>query len=109
MNSQPEYDNRDDSDNQNNVLPNFTQELKLLMTGYGDVDNPSTESAELLEEYLIEYLQNLCLLAYKRSKRKNFNEIQLKDLLYIIKNDKKKYYRIPLLLSFYENIKKTKK
>ena len=40
--------------------------------------------------------------------KRGSNEIQLKDLLYVIKNDKKKFYRIPILLSFYETIKKTK-
>ncbi len=49
------------------------------------------------------------MLAYRRSKRKGFNEIQLKDLIYLIRNDKKKYYRVGVLLSFYDTIKKTKK
>jgi hypothetical protein len=83
--------------------------VKILMIGFGDSDSPDTESVDLLEHYLIEYIQNIALLAYKRSKRKGFNDIQLKDLLYIIKNDKKKYYRVPSLLSFYEILKKTKK
>lgn len=93
---------------QNTFSPIFTNELKVLMTGFGDNDHPDSESVSLLEEYVIEYIQNIAVLAYKRSRRKGSNEIQLKDLLYIIKNDKKKYYRIPILLSFYETIKKTK-
>lgn len=79
------------------------------MYGFGDVENPDNETVELLEYYLIEYIQNVALLAFKRSKRRGFNEIKLKDLLYIIKNDKKKFYRVPTLLSFYEILKKTKK
>ncbi len=79
------------------------------MYGFGDTENPDNESVELLEQYLIEYIQNIALLAFKRSKRRGFNEIKLKDLLYIIKNDKKKFYRVPALLSFYEILKKTKK
>lgn len=88
--------------------PIFTNELKTLMTGFGDNEHPDNESVALLEEYVIEYIQTIAVLAYKRSKRKGSNEIQLKDLLYIIKNDKKKFYRVPILLSFYETIKKTK-
>lgn len=79
------------------------------MYGFGDSEHPDPESTELLEQYLIEYIQNISLLAYKRSKRRGFNEIKLKDLLYIIKNDKKKFYRVPSLLSFYEMLKKTKR
>jgi transcription initiation factor TFIID subunit 13 len=79
------------------------------MFGFGDVENPDNETTELLEQYVIEYIQNVALLAYKRSKRRGFNEIKLKDLLYIIKKDKKKFYRVPSLLSFYEILKKTKK
>jgi transcription initiation factor TFIID subunit 13 len=79
------------------------------MYGFGDSENPDNESVELLEQYLIEYMQNIALLAFKRSKRRGFNEIKLKDLLYIIRNDKKKFYRVPSLLSFYEILKKTKR
>ncbi len=79
------------------------------MFGFGDVESPDNETSELLEQYVIEYVQNVALLAYKRSKRRGFNEIKLKDLLYIIKKDKKKFYRVPSLLSFYEILKKTKK
>jgi len=79
------------------------------MYGFGDSESPDPESVELLDQYVIEYIQNIALLSYKRSKRRGFNEIKLKDLLYIIKNDKKKFYRIPSLLSFYEILKKTKR
>ena len=96
------------STTQNTFSPIFTNELKVLMTGFGDNEHPYSDSVSLLEEYVIEYIQNIAVLAYKRSRRKGSNEIQLKDLLYVIKNDKKKFYRIPILLSFYETIKKTK-
>lgn len=78
------------------------------MYGFGDCENPDPESIEYLDQYIIEYIQNIALLAFQRSKRRGFNEIKLKDLLYIIKNDKKKFYRVPSLLSFYEILKKTK-
>lgn len=79
------------------------------MYGFGDVENPDPESVDLLEQFVIEYIQNISILAFKRSKRRGFNEIKLKDLLYLIKKDKKKFYRVPSLLSFYDIFKKTKK
>jgi hypothetical protein len=97
------------NNNNNNENPVFVSDLKSLMIGFGDSEPVNTESAELLQEYIIEYIQNISMLAYRRSKRKGFNEIQLKDLIYLIRNDKKKYYRVGVLLSFYDTIKKTKK
>ena len=97
------------NNNNNNENPVFVSDLRSLMIGFGDSEPVNTETAELLQEYIIEYIQNISMLAYRRSKRKGFNEIQLKDLIYLIKNDKKKYYRVGVLLSFYDTIKKTKK
>ena len=88
---------------------NFTNELKGLMYGFGDKETPDNESAELLQEYVIEYIQNISLAAYRRNKRKGSNELSLRDLLYVLRKDKKRYYRIPNLISFYEIAKKTKK
>ena len=87
----------------------FFNLVKPLMYGFGDCEIPDIESIELLDQYIIEYIQNVALLAFKRSKRRGFNEVKLKDLLFIIKNDKKKFYRVPSLLSFYEILKKTKR
>ncbi len=79
------------------------------MFAFGDVENPNNESMELLEQYIIEYVQNVAIAAYKKSKIRGYSEIKLRDLMLVIKNDKKKFYRIPPLLSFYETLKKTKK
>ena len=57
---------------------------------------------ELLQEYVIEYIQNITLAAYRRNKRKGSNEISLRDLLYVLRKDKKRYYRIKNLIHLYE-------
>ena len=100
-------DNGEDNNFEGNI--NFTNELKGLMYGFGDKEFPDNESAELLQEYVIEYIQNISLAAYRRNKRKGSNEISLRDLLYVLRKDKKRYYRIPSLINFYEIAKKTKK
>ena len=91
------------------VTINFTNELKGIMYGFGDVENPDHETVELLQEYVIEYLQNIAYAAYRRNKRKGSNELSLRDLLYVLKKDKKRYYRIKNLIHFYENAKSIKK
>ena len=88
---------------------NFTNELKGIMYGFGDVENPDHESVELLQEYVIEYIQNITYAAYRRNKRKGSNELSLRDLLYVLRKDKKRYYRIKNLIHFYENAKSIKK
>ena len=88
---------------------NFTNELKGIMYGFGDVENPDHESVELLQEYVIEYIQNIAYAAYRRNKRKGSNELSLRDLLYVLKKDKKRYYRIKDLIRFYDNAKNIKK
>lgn len=77
---------------------NFSNELKDLMFAFGDVDNPDPESLLLLEEYIIEFIQNISIRAYKRSKIRGYNEIKLTDLLLELKHDKKKYYRSAQIL-----------
>lgn len=89
--------------------PVFGNELKTMMVGFGDTEHPDPETIALLEEYIIEYIQTVAIAAYKRSKRRGYNDIQLKDLMHIIFKDKKQLYRIPQLLLFSENFKKPKK
>ena len=79
------------------------------MFGFGDKENPDTESIELLQEYIIEYIQTISLAAYRRSRRKGINELALKDILQVIKKYKKRYYRVPDLIRFYEVMNKTNK
>ena len=52
---------------------NFTNELKGIMYVFGGVENPDHESVELLQEYVIEYIQNISYAAYRRNKRKGSN------------------------------------
>ena len=106
-NSVNHRDNGDDNNIEGNL--NFTNELKGLMYGFGDKENPDNESAELLQEYVIEYIQNIAYAAYRRNKRKGSNELSLRDLLYVLKKDKKRYYRSKNLIQFYDNAKKIKK
>ena len=88
---------------------NFTNELKDIMYGFGDAKNTDHESVELLQEYVIEYIQNISYAAFRRNKRKGSNELSLRDLLYVLKKDKKRYYRIKSLIDFYENAKSIRK
>jgi len=66
-----------------------------MMYGFGDDIEPVPESVELVEQYLVEYLSNLCSRTIGRSLRGGHNSMQLGDLIHFLYSDPKKYYRIP--------------
>ena len=41
------------------LLNNFYFLVKLMMYGFGDDENPYSESVELLEDLVIQYIQNM--------------------------------------------------
>ena len=43
----------------------FKSELKSFMYGFGDCENPDPESMDLLEQYIIEYIQNIPINTYQ--------------------------------------------
>lgn len=75
------------------------------MIGFGDCEHPNKDSVDLLEQYLIEFVQNLAVSSFKRSKRRGFAEIKMKDLIAVLKNNKKMYFRVPTILQFIKSQK----
>ena len=87
------------------------EELKKIMSGFGDDRNPNEKTVELLEEYMVDFLQNLISSAFKRSQRRdpNCNQLQKDDLLYFIEKDTKKYLRVGHIIKSFEKYEKIKK
>ena len=65
------------------------------MYGFCDDLNPSDETSELMEQYIIEYLSNICNLVLTRSHRGGHNCMQLSDLIHYMKSDPVKSTMIP--------------
>jgi len=84
------------------------EEMKKIMIGFGDDRNPNEKSLELLDEYMIDFLQNLISMAFKRSQRRdsNCNQLLKDDLLYFIQNDTKKYLRVGHIIKSFEKYEK---
>ena len=82
----------------------FQEEIKKLMYGYSDDLNPSDETSELMEQYIIEYLSNICNLVLRRSHRGGHNCMQLGDLIHYMKSDPVKFSMVPQKLE--QKIKK---
>ena len=84
------------------------EEMKKIMVGFGDDLNPNEKTIELLEEYMIDFLQNLITMAFKRSQRRdpNSNQLLKDDLLYFIQKDIKKYLRVGHIIKSFEKYEK---
>ncbi|KAJ7172432.1 transcription initiation factor IID, 18kD subunit-domain-containing protein [Mycena filopes] len=52
-----------------NVRGLFTKELKNIMYGFGDDRNPATDTVNVMEEILIEYITDVCQTAGAQTKR----------------------------------------
>ena len=87
----------------------FREDLKKLMYGYGDDQNPNEASVELLETYVEEFVINLVAQSMRRSQRHHgTNYIRLADVLNVIKHDEKKFLRMPYILSTQQEINQTR-
>ncbi|EPR78220.1 Transcription initiation factor TFIID subunit [Spraguea lophii 42_110] len=86
---------------------NLLKEIRLMMYGYGDVSTPRTDTAEVLQDYLLTYLQNVLIKTQNMAKIKG--KTKTDDLLYVIKRDRRKYLRVKELLATNEELKDARK
>lgn len=68
------------------------------MYGFGDDPEPLPQTTELMEQYVVEFLTNMCSRVLERSMRRGHNHMQLGDLIHVLKSDPKKFYRVPLII-----------
>jgi transcription initiation factor TFIID subunit 13 len=83
------------------------KDIKYMMYGFGDVEEPLDESADLVEDMLLEYLENFANRAMECAERRG--SLKTEDLLYIIRHDEKKTARVNELLRINEEIKEARK
>lgn len=84
----------------------FHRELKYMMHGFGDDPNPYSETVELVEELVIQFVTEMTLKAMEVGKS---GRVHVNDIIFIIRKDKKKYSRTKDLLMMKEQIDKAKK
>lgn len=80
----------------------FLKEIRLMMYGFGDVNSPRIDTAEVLHNYLIDYLG--VLLAKTHSMAKIKGKTKTEDLMYFLKRDRRKYSRVRNLLAMNEDL-----
>ncbi len=84
----------------------FHRELKYMMHGFGDDPNPYSETVDLVEELVIQFIVEMTVKAMEVGKS---GRVHVNDIIFIIRKDKKKYARVKDLLTMKEQIDKAKK
>ncbi|XP_005107015.1 transcription initiation factor TFIID subunit 13 [Aplysia californica] len=84
----------------------FSKELRCMMYGFGDDQNPYTESVDLLEDLVIEYITQMTRKAMEIGKS---GRIIVEDIIFLIRKDPKKYSRVKELLLMSEELRKARK
>ncbi|KAK6169594.1 hypothetical protein SNE40_020614 [Patella caerulea] len=84
----------------------FSKELRCMMYGFGDDQNPYTESVDLLQDLVIEYITEMTKKAMDTGRP---GRIQVEDIIFLIRKDPKKYSRVRELLLMNEELRKARK
>ena len=84
----------------------FHRELKYMMHGFGDDANPYSETVDLVEELVVQFITEMTVKAMEVGKS---GRVHVNDIIFIIRKDPKKYSRVKDLLMMKEQIDKAKK
>lgn len=84
----------------------FHRELKYMMHGFGDDPSPYSETVDLVEELVIQFITEMTVKAMEVGKS---GKVHVNDIIFIIRKDPKKYSRVKDLLMMKEQIDKAKK
>ncbi|CAF0968014.1 unnamed protein product [Didymodactylos carnosus] len=84
----------------------LSRELRCMMFGFGDDINPYSESVDVLEDLVLQYITDMTLKATGISKQ---GRIQVDDILHLLRRDTRKYTRVRELLMMNEELKKARK
>lgn len=83
------------------------KEIKIMLYAFGDVQNPRQDTADLLEEIVIQYIADLTSQAHSACKKRG--KLRTEDLMFCVRKDKKKLSRMQELLYMNEELKKARK
>ncbi|CAH1647213.1 unnamed protein product [Spodoptera littoralis] len=84
----------------------FSKELRCMMYGFGDDQNPYTESVDFLEDLVIEFITETTHRAMEVGRT---GRVQVEDIIFLVRKDQRKYARVKDLLTMNEELKKARK
>lgn len=90
----------------------FQRELRSMMFGFGDDRHPQTETVELLEDMVIDYVRQLLQKAQEVSEHRELGskkagkaKVRDRDLLFVLRKDRRRYERAVELLEVWKEVK----
>ena len=84
----------------------FSKELRCMMYGFGDDQNPYTETVDMLEDLVISFIGHIALEALEIGRT---GRVTVEDVMYLVRRDQRKYSRVKDLLSMNEELKRARK
>ncbi|XP_028264966.1 transcription initiation factor TFIID subunit 13 isoform X1 [Parambassis ranga] len=84
----------------------FSKELRCMMYGFGDDQNPYTESVDILEDLVIEFITEMTHKAMSIGRQ---GRVQVEDIVFLIRKDPRKFARVKDLLTMNEELKRARK
>ncbi|XP_065156267.1 transcription initiation factor TFIID subunit 13 isoform X2 [Atheta coriaria] len=84
----------------------FSKELRCMMFGFGDDQNPYTESVDIIEDLVIEFITETTHKAMEIGKT---GRVQVEDMVFLVRKDARKYARVKDLLTMNEELKRARK
>lgn len=84
----------------------FSKELRCMMFGFGDDRNPYTESVDLLEDLVVEFIIETTHRAMEIGRT---GRVQVEDIVFLVRKDPRKYARVKDLLIMNEELKRARK
>ncbi|TFL05529.1 transcription initiation factor IID, 18kD subunit-domain-containing protein [Pterulicium gracile] len=85
----------------------FSKDLKSLMYGFGDDRSPASDTVNVMEEILVEYITDLCTTAAGTTRKSRLSVEDLRRVL-SLPADGKKLARMEELLFMQEDIKRAR-
>ena len=79
---------------------------RCMLFGYGDDQNPYTESVEFLEDLVIEFITDMTVKAMDIGRQ---GKVQVEDIIFLVRKHPKMYARVKDLLTMNEELKKARK
>lgn len=77
-----------------------------MMHGFGDDPNPYSETVDLVEDLVVEFITEMTLKVMEVGKS---GKVHVNDIIFLIRKDPKKYRRVKELLMMNEELKKARK
>merc|ERR1719204_1720546 len=105
-----DWEDRDEMEDSEKTLAEkkrmFTKELRLTLFGYGDDQNPYTETVDFLEDLVMEFITNMTQKAMEIGRP---GKVQVEDIIFLVRKQPRMYARVRELLTMNEELKRARK